>query len=327
MFCTNCGNKLDQGDNFCGNCGKGRNHVISPESENLAPKVVAPVISESVTKQEAQFIPPVTTSRNKTAEAKAEKRREELRSELKRIMEKERKREVTDSELFEAENWMRGYASLLLDLGVKEAKLQKKLEQNPQGFHLEGKGYSCFICGVSISNEQTWYDKFGIKCLVCQAAINKKIIPATAASNRDHWYNNLDFERSFFINRFGLRRLVKEGLLKPRIVPSESGRTHYQLFFIKDHKGVLPPKKNTDWPMVKFQKDGKDWYRSEPWFYHANPEEVLKGYKILDYIKTLKEHEIERSYPNLSFQLHPGMGTFYKVNHITKKEPEEKGKQ
>jgi hypothetical protein len=40
-----------------------------------------------------------------------------------------------------------------------------------------------------------------------------------------------------------VRRFVKEGLLKPRIIPSASGRAHYQLFLIEEHKDILPPKK------------------------------------------------------------------------------------
>ncbi len=37
------------------------------------------------------------------------------------------------------------------------------------------------------------------------------------------------------------------------------------------------------------------------WFNFANPMEVLKGYKILEYIKTLKEHKIEKTAHDLSF--------------------------
>ncbi len=35
----------------------------------------------------------------------------------------------------------------------KEKILQEKLKANPKGFHLEGRGYRCFICGHSIMNE------------------------------------------------------------------------------------------------------------------------------------------------------------------------------
>jgi len=324
MFCTNCGNNLGVTDNFCGKCGKAARSQPIPKTDAPMPRVERPASFEPVVDTAPKYSPTITPSRSKTTELKAEKKREELRAELKQIMEKDRGREVTDAELFEADNWFRGYASLMLDLGIKEAQRQERLKKNPEGFHLEGEGYTCFICGGSASKEQSWFDKYGIKCMTCQDAINKKIIPATAASNKDSWYSPLDFEHSFFINRFGLRRFIKEGLLKPRIVPAASGHAHYRLFFIKDHKDILPPKELTKWPMVKFQKDGQEYYHSEPWIYHSNPLEVLKDYKILDYMKTLKEHEVEKSYGSLSFQLSPGAAAFYKINHIASKESPEK---
>jgi hypothetical protein len=81
---------------------------------------------------------------------------------------------VTDQELFEAEHWLRGYAELALDSFLKDEERKKRLEESPKGFHLEGEGYSCFICGTNVSNEETWYDKYGIKCLTCQSAIDKR---------------------------------------------------------------------------------------------------------------------------------------------------------
>ena len=65
------------------------------------------------------------------------------------------------------------------------------MKDNPRGFHLEGIGYTCFICRNSISNEETWYDKWGIKCSTCQKAIDKKIIPASVAKNENSWYQNM----------------------------------------------------------------------------------------------------------------------------------------
>ncbi len=35
-------------------------------------------------------------------------------------------------------------------------------------------GYSCFICGASTQKDENWYDKWGIKCTICQDAINRK---------------------------------------------------------------------------------------------------------------------------------------------------------
>lgn len=321
MFCTNCGQSLETGDNFCGECGKAIRHIQSSAIEKLEIKATKqPVFQRPVVKRQPEYIQPQSIPRfSKTKESKAEKEKEESRAELRKLLEKQEGREVTDQELFEAEHWLTGYAKLVYDMALKEHERKKKLDENPKGFHLGGVGYTCFICGDSVSNEQTWYDKHGIKCLICQSAIDKKIIPATTASDKDSWYSQLDLENSFFINRWGIKRFVKEGLLKPRIVRGLAGGTHCQLFLIKDHQGILPPKELTKWPMLKFQKDGEDRYHSEPWFLHADPKEVLKGYKILEYLQTLKEKETKQSFPDLSFQIPKGARSIMKINHIEEK--------
>lgn len=325
MFCTKCGQSLEVGDNFCGQCGKAISHIQSSAKENPEIKPKQPVFQKPIVQRQPEYAPPQVKSHPiKTKEPEAEKKKDELQAELKELLEKKKGREVTDQELFEAEHWLQSYAKLLCDLAQKDYQRKIKLDENPKGFHLEGEGYSCFICSRSVSNEETWYDKYGIKCLICQSAIDKKIIPATAASDKDSWYSSLDLERSFFINRWAIKRFVKEGLLKPRIIPGLAGGTHYQLFLMKDHQGVLPPKKLIEWPMVKFQKDGEEWYHSEPWLLHADPKEVLKGYKILEYLKTLKEKEINESFPQLSFQIPKEARSVMKINHVEKKPPEEK---
>ncbi len=319
MFCTNCGNKTNTGDNFCGKCGKAikRDSVseIERPSPRIEPRPTPPI------RKEPEYVPPPIhhPPRNLQSEAKAEKKREERKEELRKILEKERGREITDQELFDAEHWLTNYAKLMYDLAQTDFRRKKKLEENPKGFHLEGKGYTCGICRDSISDEQTWYDGTGIKCLICKDALDKNIIPSTVASDHESWYSVHDFESSFFMKPNAVRRFVKEGLLKPRLIKDSSGRTHYQLFLTEDHEGILPPKELTKWPVVKFQKDGRNWYHSEPWFMHKDPKEVLGGYKILEYMSTLKENEIKQSYPDLSFQMHAGSESILKIDSIDEK--------
>lgn len=322
MFCTNCGNKLNEEDKFCGQCGTSVRRQQVSKAEPVEHVAKQSVYKEPVMKREVPA-PPIEMVKSYRPTTRDEEKREKQRTELKVLLEKNAGREVTESELNEAELWMHNYARLMLELGEKELLREEQLKKNPKGFHLEGQGYSCFICGGSVSDKETWYDKYGIKCLVCQKAIDDKIIPATAASDKDSWYTILDLEHSFFINRYGVRRFVKEGLLKPRVVPGPSGRPHYQMFFIEDNKDVLPPKKLTEWPMVKFQKDGEDWYHSEPWFNYADPKEVLKGYKILDYMQKLKEAEIQKTVHDLSFQIPTGARSIMKINCIDSNKPEE----
>lgn len=80
----------------------------------------------------------------------------------------------------------------------------------------------------------------------------------------------------------------------------------------------MPPKDLTKWPTVKFQKDGEDWYTSEPWFMHTDPKVVLKGYKISELLGTLEEKHINKSFGQLKYQLSKGARSMMKVDSIDK---------
>ncbi len=210
---------------------------------------------------------------------------EERIQEMKVLLEKEKGVEVSYEEASEASYNLAGLAEILFDCWLKDEQKKKKLKEFPKGFHIEGVGYTCVICGNSFSNEETWYDKWGNKCIVCQKAIDKKIIPGSCVKNNESWYSKYDLESRFNIDRHALKKFINKGILKPRIVPNENGKPRAQLFLIKDHKDTLPPKKMTESKMVKETKDGKDWYRSEPWYRFVDPFEYLKEYKIMNHMR------------------------------------------
>jgi hypothetical protein len=200
---------------------------------------------------------------------------------MKDILEKEHGREFTWQEAAAASDNLTQFASVLLDIAMEEDRRKRKLKDSPKGFHLNGEGYTCFVCGYSASNEDSWYDKYGIKCMTCQRAIDRKEIPASIAKNRESWYSKCDLEHAFNIKPPVLRRWVEAGLLKPRHV-TNNGRVHLQLFLIKDNKDVLPPK-----DLVKDQalKVGENSFRMEPWYRFVDPWKHLKGYEIMNYMR------------------------------------------
>ena len=211
---------------------------------------------------------------------------------FKELLEKRTGKEVSWREAEEGANNLAGFANLLYKQANIEHRWELKLKDNPKGFHLEGNGYTCAICRKSVSNEETWYDKWGIKCLICQKAIDKRIIPGSGAKNDNAWYSEYDLNDRFSINKHTMRRFVKEGILKPRIVPSDSGKPYVYLFLIKDNKGILPSKKLTESQLVKETKeDGKEWFHSEPWYRFVDPFKHLEGYKIMDYLRFTSSKE------------------------------------
>lgn len=215
--------------------------------------------------------------------------------EFQEIYKKEYGKDLSDQEAYEAASRLAGLAEILLDFWVEEKQREKKLEDSPKGFHLEGIGYTCFICGNSVSNEQTWYDKYGIKCMTCQRAINRKEIPASLAKNKESWYSKYDLESSFNLKGPTLKHWIKSGILKVRAVTNDGKGIHTQLFLIKDNKDFLPPKNLVKSQSVKETIDGKDWIRIEPWYRFVDPCEHLKGYKIINYLNFTKEKVVDKN--------------------------------
>lgn len=176
----------------------------------------------------------------------------------------------------------------------EEEDRAKKLEENPNGYHLEGSGYTCFICGRGTTEGDNWYDKYGIKCLVCQKAIDDGEIPATLASDKDSWYTKYDLERSFCIKGPTLRKWIKNEIIKPRNVSHYGKGTWYELFMIEDNKDFLPPKKLVEFEIVNIKdENGKIERKSIPWYQLHNPHEHLKDYKIMNYLRVVPAKEMK----------------------------------
>lgn len=166
----------------------------------------------------------------------------------------------------------------------KDKAREEKLKENPKGFHLEGS-YSCTICGDGTPEGDNWYDKWGIKCLVCQSAIDKGEVPASIAKNKDSWYSKYDIESRFNIKGPTFYKWVRQGIIKPRIITRYGKGEHYQIFMVKDNEDTLPPKKLTESQRGTEMIDGKKHDSFFPWYRFAGAREKVQKYKIMDHLK------------------------------------------
>lgn len=175
----------------------------------------------------------------------------------------------------------------------KEKAREEKLKANPQGFHLEGRGYTCFICGNSTHEDgDNWYDQYGIKCLICQKAIDNGEIPANLAKDKESWYSEYDLESAFNLKGPTLRKWIKDGIIKCRTVSHYGKGVHERLFLIEDNKDFLPPKGLVKSQSVSTKKNGETWHHMEPWYRFVDPFEHLKGYKILNHLRAVPPEEM-----------------------------------
>ncbi|PJA87317.1 MAG: hypothetical protein CO141_00120 [Candidatus Moranbacteria bacterium CG_4_9_14_3_um_filter_42_9] len=174
--------------------------------------------------------------------------------EFQEIYKKEYGKELSWKEAAEGARSLLGLAQIAYDSYKEDCFRKRKLKDHPKGFHLDdGKTYSCRICRESISNEQTWWDEGGIKCLHCQKALDKKIIPKSVCKDDESWYATWEFDYYFKIKSPTVRKLVRQGKLKSRTVPNINGGEHFELFLIKDNIGVLPEKPESY--LVKDEQD------------------------------------------------------------------------
>jgi len=204
--------------------------------------------------------------------------------EMKDILEKRGGKEVTWTEASDASTRLSGLMELLLKHAQEDWMREQKLKEYPKGFSLGGVGYSCFICGQGTSLNGNWYDKYGIKCMVCQDSINRKEIPASLSKDKESWYSKYDLEGSFNLKAPTLRGWIKRGIIKARTLTYNGKGIHYQVFLIKDNKGFLPPKHMVKNQFVSEEIDGKIWHHSEPWYKFVDPFEHLKDYGIMKYM-------------------------------------------
>ncbi|MES2223745.1 MAG: hypothetical protein V4469_02305 [Patescibacteria group bacterium] len=219
------------------------------------------------------------------------KSHEEHVQEMKNIMEREGGKEVTWDEAEEAFANLGRYANLIYEFALEDRRRKNKLREFPKGYILESRGYSCAICGNSTQENENWYDQYGIKCSICQKAINRKEILPSIAKNRDNRYSEYDMESDFNVNKKKLKEWIEAGIIKPRTV-MDGSRVHCHIFLIKDNKDFLPQRKMVKSYMVKEDRNGETWYHSEPWYRFVDPFEHLKGYRIMEHMRVVSPEEM-----------------------------------
>lgn len=215
--------------------------------------------------------------------------------EIKTILEKQHGREFTLNEAEEAYRSLNVLARISYDFISEELKRKELLNEHPRGYRLE-EGGTCIICRRHHKN--IWYDQHGLKCLLCQKAIDDKVLPIAIAKdeNRETWYSAPDLETYFNVKGADLRKYIKNSFLKARTIIGEGKRIHFQVFLIKENKDVLPPKKLVKSRMVKVERQGKEYYAMEPWYDFLTEKEIkrLAKYRIIECLKDTLSKPLDR---------------------------------
>lgn len=98
---------------------------------------------------------------------------------------------------------------------------EERLKEESQGFALSSNGRTCCLCRTSVVGE-VWYDKWGMKCITCQNALNKKIVPGYVFKddNNEKHITASDLTKKYGIHRQTIKKLIKQEKIKPREFPN-----------------------------------------------------------------------------------------------------------
>ncbi len=112
------------------------------------------------------------------------------------------------------------------------------LKEHPNGFNLTDGTYSCILCHATISGDSSWYDENGQKCLDCQRALDEGIVPPEIFTDRDSRWLMWELESKFKLHSATVRKMVRKGELKARIILNKEGKP-YQYVFLKSENAIF----------------------------------------------------------------------------------------
>lgn len=156
--------------------------------------------------------------------------------EFRKIYKKEYGKEISFEEARESATRLVNFVSLLIEIDQKERKLTARLKTEPKGFAIQGNGRTCPLCKTNVRDDM-WFDKWGAKCLDCQDALNRKLIPGYVFKDHDNDKHITASELSWRhkLHNQTIKKLIKENKLKARTIPKSN-----TLVFLRKENPDLP---------------------------------------------------------------------------------------
>ncbi len=159
--------------------------------------------------------------------------------EFKEIYKEKNGKELSDEEAADAAYNLYGLVEIIWECAKRDTKRERQLKKEPEGFHINDGTYSCMICGNSVTGDQSWYDKWGIKCLLCQKAVKEGAVPGFVCRDHDSHYKMWELKSKFDIHPQTARKLIREGKLKARIIATADGKPHEYIFLKKENPELI----------------------------------------------------------------------------------------
>ena len=134
---------------------------------------------------------------------------------------------------------MKRIQELFDQIKKREEERQEKLKEHPKGFPLTDGRYSCGMCRHDVPSYDNWYDEYGIKCMACQHALERKTVPLKYFKDTDSWYPMWKLKSEFGIHPQTAMKYVRQGKLKAYVIPGENGSPTCYVFPKKENQNIL----------------------------------------------------------------------------------------
>lgn len=124
----------------------------------------------------------------------------------------------------------------MLTIKSKLSEIEGKLKSNPKGFDLDDY-YMCIVCSKVVGSGKGWYDKLGPKCLVCQRAVEKGIVPSQVCLERGSWLAMWEVNQLGYHPRV-IRMMMKNDKLKAIVIRNFSDEIYFYIFLKKENQAI-----------------------------------------------------------------------------------------
>lgn len=161
--------------------------------------------------------------------------------EFKRIWKEKYNKDLTDAETYEAASTLVGIFDVLYRCEVRDWQRKHRLKTEPAGFPITDGIYNCCLCNIQLAEGDGWYDRYGIKCKLCRKAVNDGIIPGFACEHRESRYIPWQIQDKFGIKHATMRKMIRDGKLKARIILAENGKPYEYIFLKKENPELVDP--------------------------------------------------------------------------------------
>ncbi len=150
-------------------------------------------------------------------------------------------KELSDQEAADSARNLLGFFESLMKIAEHQAEMERKLKKEPRGFHIINDVYNCSICGRSITGDESWYDRWGAKCLLCQKAVDTGSVPGFVCKEKNGWYSMWALKSKFGIKHQTAGKLVRQGNLKAKIILARNGSPYEYVFLKKENPHLIDP--------------------------------------------------------------------------------------